>query len=170
MLTLLIILFLLLSAVFSGSEIAYVSANKLRVELKKKRGTRRSRILAGWYERPADFLSTMLVGNNIALVVFTSLIEIPLTALVAPWVGMDQDNLWLLLVNSILILPIVLIFGEYFPKTLFRLYADDALYFLAGPLRALQWLLYLPSRLMTGTSNLVLRLFFKRPSEELDNV
>ncbi|MEM1357138.1 MAG: DUF21 domain-containing protein, partial [Bacteroidota bacterium] len=61
-----IIVFLLLSALFSGSEIAYISANKLRVELKKKRGTRRSRILAYWYDRPADFLSTMLVGNNIA--------------------------------------------------------------------------------------------------------
>lgn len=170
MLTLLIILFLLLSAVFSGSEIAYVSANKLRVELKKKRGTRRSRILARWYDRPAEFLSTMLVGNNIALVAFTSLITIPLTALVAPQLGLSDDSLWLLLINSVLILPIVLIFGEYFPKTLFRLYADDALYFLAGPLRTLQWLLYLPSRLMTGTSNLILRLFFKRPSDELDTV
>lgn len=170
MLTLLILFFLLLSAVFSGSEIAYVSANKLRVELKKKRGTRRSRILAQWYDRPAEFLSTMLVGNNIALVAFTSLITIPLTAFIAPQLGLEGDSLWLLLINSVLILPIVLIFGEYFPKTLFRLYADDALYLLAGLLRALQWLLYIPSRLMTGTSNLLLQVFFKRPREELDTV
>lgn len=170
MLTASIVLALLLSALFSGSEIAYVSANKLRVELKKKRQTRRSRILAGWYENPADFLSTMLVGNNIALVVFTSLIEIPLTAWVAPVVGLKSESLWLLLINSILILPIILVFGEYFPKTLFRLYADDALYFLAAPLRGLQVLLYLPSRVMTGTSNLILRLFLRHPGEELDNV
>lgn len=147
-----------------------MSANKLRVELKKKRATRRSRILARWYDEPANFLSTMLVGNNIALVVFTSLITIPLTALAAPALGLEEESLWLLLVNSVLILPIVLIFGEYLPKTLFRLYADDALYFMAVPLRVLQRLLYLPSRIMTGTSNQVLRLFFKRPSEELDNV
>ena len=165
-----ILLFLLLSAIFSGSEIAYVSANKLRVELKKKRGTRRSRILAGWYEQPADFLSTMLVGNNIALVAFTTMISIPLNALIAPALGLAEDSLWLLLVNSLVILPIVLVFGEYMPKTLFRLYADDALYFMATPLRGLQALLYLPSRVMTGTSNLLLRLFFKKPSEELDTV
>ena len=112
----------------------------------------------------------MLVGNNIALVAFTSLIEIPMTALVAPQLGMEPESLWLLLVNSVLILPIVLIFGEYFPKTLFRLYADDALYLLAGPLRVLQWFLYLPSKLMTGTSNLLLRFFFTHPGEELDTV
>lgn len=170
MLTFSILFFLLLSAVFSGSEIAYVSANKLRVELKKKRGTRRSRILAGWYERPAEFLSTMLVGNNIALVAFTTLITAPLNLLLAPRLGLAAESLWLLLINSVLILPVVLIFGEYLPKTLFRLYADDALYLLASPLRVLQWLLFLPSRLMTGTSNLLLRLFFKRPSEELDTV
>ncbi|SEQ69827.1 hemolysin family protein [Neolewinella agarilytica] len=170
MLTVAIIFFLLLSALFSGSEIAYVSANKLRVELKKKRGTRRSKILAGWFDKPADFLSTMLVGNNIALVAFTSLITVPLTLMVAPRLGLGDDSLWLLLVNSFLILPIILVFGEYLPKTLFRLYADDALYFMAVPLRALQWLLYLPSRIMTSTSDMLLRFFFKRPSEELDTV
>lgn len=165
-----ILIALLLSALFSGSEIAYVSANKLRVELKKKRGTRRSRILARWYDQPAEFLSTMLVGNNIALVAFTSLISTPLTALLASWMGLEEESLWLLLINSVLILPVVLVFGEYLPKTLFRLFADDALYLLASPLRTLQFLLYLPSKLMTGVSNLLLRLFFKKPSEELDTV
>jgi len=164
----LIILFLFLSAVFSGSEIAYVSANKLRVELKKKRGTRRSRILAGWYDRPADFMSTMLVGNNIALVAFTSLISGSFAWLLTS-VGAEEGVLNLLGETLILTL-IVLVFGEYLPKTLFRLFADDALYFLAVPLRALQWLLYLPSRIMTGTSNQLLKLVFKRPAEELDNV
>ncbi len=170
MLTVAIIFFLFLSALFSGSEIAYVSASKLRVELKKKRGTRRSKILAGWFDKPADFLSTMLVGNNIALVVFTALITAPLKFFVAPQLGIDEDSLWVLLINSFLILPIVLVFGEYLPKTLFRLYADDALYFMAVPIRGLQWLLYLPSRIMTGTSDFLLRFFFKRPSEELDTV
>lgn len=165
-----IVLFLLLSALFSGSEIAYVSGNKLRVELKKKRGTRRSRILAEWYEQPADFLSTMLVGNNIALVAFTTLVSIPLTSILGPQLGLGEESLLLLLINSLVILPIVLVFGEYLPKTLFRLYADDALYFMASPLRALQYLLYIPSRIMTGSSNLLLRLFFKKPSQELDTV
>ncbi|MFT7120907.1 MAG: CBS domain containing-hemolysin-like protein [Neolewinella sp.] len=170
MLTFFIIFFLLLSAVFSGSEIAYVSANKLRVELKKKRGTRASQILARWFDKPAEFLGTMLVGNNIALVAFTFLITIPLKGLMAPILGVEDESIWLLLINSVLILPIVLVFGEYLPKTLFRLLADDALYFLAVPLRLLQGILFLPSRLMTGASNLLLRFFFEKPSEELETV
>lgn len=164
-----IIFFLVLSALFSGSEIAYVSANKLRVELKKKRGTRRSRILARWFDEPAEFMSTMLVGNNIALVAFTSLISGSFVWLVGPTSGPDA-GLLNLLGETVVLTLIVLVFGEYLPKTLFRLFADDALYFFALPLRGLQWLLYLPSHLMTGVSNQVLQLFFKRPAEELDTV
>ena len=164
-----IIICLLLSALFSGSEIAYVSANKLRVELKKKRNNTRSRILTRWFERPAEFLSTMLVGNNIALVAFTSLITVPLTYLVTQYLGVSTE-IFVLLLNTLLITIIVLIFGEYVPKTVFRMYSDNALYFWALPLRALQALLYVPSLIMTTTSNWLLRLFFTRPSEELDTV
>lgn len=165
-----IVAFLLLSALFSGSEIAYISANKLRVELKKKRGTRRSRILAYWYDRPADFLSTMLVGNNIALVFFTILIATPISWVVTNQLGIEAEGWVGLLVKTILITLVVLVFGEYLPKTLFRLYADDALYFFALPLRSLQWLLYLPSRIMTTTSEWLLELVFRKPAEELDTV
>ncbi|MFT5999514.1 MAG: putative hemolysin [Neolewinella sp.] len=168
MTTFLIILALFLSAIFSGSEIAYVSANKLKVELKKKRGTRRSRILAGWFDRPADFMSTMLVGNNIALVAFTILISGSFAWLLDGWAA--PGGMLNLLGETIFLTLIVLVFGEYLPKTLFRLFADDALYLMAVPLRGLQWLLYFPSRVMTGASNQLLRLFFKRPAEELDTV
>ena len=168
-LALAIVTCLLLSALFSGSEIAYVSANKLRVELKKKRNTPRSRILTAWFDHPAQFLSTMLVGNNIALVAFTSLITVPLTYIMNAYLGIETDIVVLLL-NTLVITITVLIFGEYVPKTIFRLYSDNALYFWAIPLRGLQILLYLPSVVMTTTSDWLLRLFFKRPSEELDTV
>ncbi|NJB86573.1 CBS domain containing-hemolysin-like protein [Lewinella marina] len=164
-----IIICLLMSALFSGAEIAYVSANKLRVELKKKRNNTRSRILTRWFEQPAQFLSTMLVGNNIALVAFTSLVTVPLTFVLNGYLGIGSD-IAVLLLNTLVITITVLIFGEYVPKTIFRLYSDNALYFWALPLRAFQVLLYLPSRVMTTTSDWVLRLFFKRPSEELDTV
>ncbi|MEM7572669.1 MAG: hemolysin family protein [Bacteroidota bacterium] len=169
MLLLGIIVFLSLSALFSGSEIAYVSSNKLRVELKKKRNNLRSRILSYWFDEPADFLSTMLVGNNIALVVFTGLMAIPLTGWLAPLIGASSDLIQLL-VKTVVITLIVLVFGEFLPKTIFRSFSDDALYFFAVPLRALQWILYLPSQLMTRTSNGLLRLLFKQPREELDTV
>ncbi|MCG8326727.1 MAG: hemolysin family protein [Chitinophagales bacterium] len=159
---------LLLSALFSGTEIAYISANKLRVELKKKKGVRRGRILAGFYDDPASFLGTMLVGNNIALVIFTyfmaKLMEPPLMQF--SW--LSNAPLLLLLIETIFITIIVLIFGEFLPKTLFRLFADQALYFLAIPLKALQWILLIPSWLMTRLSNLLLRAI-RTPVEEVDN-
>jgi putative hemolysin len=70
-----ILIFLLLSALFSGTEIAFLSANKLIVELRKNKGSKRGAILASFFEKPSDFLGTMLVGNNIALVVFTTLMS-----------------------------------------------------------------------------------------------
>src|SRR6056297_2084624 len=68
-----IIVALLFSALFSGSEIAYVSSSRLIVELRKNKGSRRARTIGDFMDKPAQFLSTMLVGNNIALVTFTIL-------------------------------------------------------------------------------------------------
>lgn len=166
-----IILFLLLSALFSGTEIAFVSASKLRVELKRKKGSRSGIILANFYEKPAEFLATMLVGNNIALVVFTTLASKPLEG----FLGEEYLNLGLsapilLLINTLILTIIVLIFGEFLPKTFFSLFADQLLYFLAIPIRILQYILLIPAWLMTRLSNFFLRIFFKTSVEEVENV
>ena len=154
----LILIFLLLSALFSGSEIAFVSANKLRVELKKNRGSRRGAILAHFYEKPANFLGAMLVGNNISLVIFTSLMTAALSPIFTTYLGINNELL-MLLVTTIFITIVVLIFGEFLPKTLFRLFADDMLYFLAYPLRLIQFLLFIITWVMMRCSNLLLRIF-----------
>ena len=73
-----IFIFLVLSAFFSGSEIAFVSANKLGIAVKKEQNSRRGNIISRFYEKPKAFLGTMLVGNNIALVAFTSLMSLVL--------------------------------------------------------------------------------------------
>lgn len=164
-----IILFLMLSGLFSGSEIAYVSSNKLRVELKKKRDTYRSRILANWFDKPASFIGTMLVGNNAALVAFSTLTTSLLNVTLIPGLGLESEML-VLLTNTLVITLIVLVFGEFLPKTLFQLFSDDALYFFAWPLRILQLLFYPFSLLMTGLSSRLMGLFFKQPSQALDNV
>ena len=162
-----IILFLLLSALFSGSEIAYVSANKLKVELLKKRGGRRGNILAYFYDRPAEFLGTMLVGNNIALVAFTALMGQLLTPLTSKYI---EAPLLLFFTNTVLITIVVLLFGEFLPKTLFRLFSDSILFVLAYPLRFLQWILAVPAWVMTRLSNLLLRSYFKIPLEQTEQV
>lgn len=159
-----IFIFLLLSALFSGTEIAFISANKLKVELKKKKGALRGTIIANFYERPSDFIGMLLVGNNIALVVFSYLMTRQLSPIIVDNWGIENELL-VLLINTIIITVVVLIFGEFLPKTLFRLYADEILYFLAYPLKLIQWLLALPSWIMTRSSTALLRLFIKTPIE-----
>jgi len=163
----LIIFFLLLSAFFSGSEIAYVSANKLKIELIKKRGSRRGKIITHFYDRPANFLGTMLVGNNIALVVFTSLMERSLNPYLA---RLTQSEFFLFLLVTIVITVIVLVIGEFIPKTFFRLFSDNALYFLAFPLRFFQWLLSPLAWIMTYGSNVILNRLLRLPIEQAEQV
>lgn len=163
----LIIFFLLLSALFSGSEIAYVSANKLKIELIKKRGSRRGKIITRFYDRPANFLGTMLVGNNIALVVFTSLVERSLNPYLA---RLTQSEFLLFLLVTIIITVIVLVIGEFIPKTFFRLFSDNALYFLAFPLRFFQWLLSPLAWIMTYGSNVILNRLLRLPVEQAEQV
>lgn len=151
-----IVITLLLSALFSGAEIAYVSANKLRIELKKKRGGGRGRILASFYDNPASFLGTMLVGNNIVLVVFTILMNQVLEPFTSAWI---ENEFLLLLTNTIVTTIVVLIFGEFLPKTLFRTFPDEILYFLAYPIQLFKLILIVPAWLMSKTANGLLSLF-----------
>lgn len=160
-----IILFLLLSALFSGTEIAFVSANKLRIELKKKKHARRGIILSNFYEHPSDFLSTLLVGNNVVLVIFTYLMTKALSPFLERFL---HGEIGLLLANTILITLVVLIFGEFLPKTLFRLFADEILYFVAYPIKFFQVILTVPAWIMTKLAEALLRLFVRTPVEPDD--
>ena len=163
-----IIICLLLSALFSGTEIAFISASKLQVELKKMQGSRRGSILAGFYEKPSRFLSTMLVGNNIALVIFTTLTGTLLEPYITQLFGTNEGLL--LFISTIIITIIVLIFGEFLPKTMFRLFSNSILFFLAYPLQFLKWILAAPAMIMTSLSNWLLRTFLKMPIQGNENV
>ena len=153
-----IIIFLLLSAFFSGSEIAFISANKLSVEVEKDRGSRKGRVLARFYDRPKRFLGAMLVGNNIALVVFTLLMTRLLEPWIRPFAGTEG---WFLFISTVIITIVVLIFGEFLPKVLFRLYANEMISALAYPLMFFKWLLSLPAWIMTKLSNFILKFIFR---------
>lgn len=159
-------LMLLLSGLFSGLEIAFVSASKLRVELKKQQGGVRGRLIAAFYASPSRFLGAMLVGNNIALVVFTMLLSGLLSPMLEPWV---QEDLLRLLTITLTGTLIVLVFGEFLPKVLFRNYGERVLYELAIPIRLLTLLLAVPAALMTWLSDVLLRLFVKMPQQAQDD-
>jgi len=157
-----IIIFLLFSAFFSGSEIAFVSANRLGIAVKKDQGSRRGQILANFFEKPDNFISTMLVGNNIALVAFTTL----MTEALKPHIVPILDNgLFALLFYTLITTVIVLIFGEFLPKTIFRMFANKLLYLFTYPLAFLKWLLAIPTYFMTMLSNLLLKYVARVPVE-----
>jgi len=162
-----IVVFLLLSAFFSGSEIAFVSANRLGIAVKKEQNTRRGNIIAGFFEEPKSFLGTMLVGNNIALVAFTYFMTKLLTPYLEPLFGAGPLSL---LIYTLVITFIVLIFGEFLPKTLFSLWSNKVLYALAIPLLFFRKILAFPTYMMTGLSNFILSRFVTVPDEIADDV
>jgi len=163
-----IILTLLLSALFSGSEIAFVSASKLKVELSKEKENEKGRIISRFYERPAEFIGTLLVGNNIALVVFTILVTGLLEGVFGNLIG---NEFVLLLINTVIITLIVLVFGEFLPKTIFNHYAERALFFLAKPLNILSYILYIPARIMLRSCDFIITKVFRvKQSESADTL
>ncbi len=168
-----IIITLILSAIFSGMEIAFISATKLNVEIRKNQGTRTGQIIARFFEKPSNFLSAMLVGNNIALIMFAILMEKallqdyiqPLLINAPNWVPqLLIDTLPLTIITTI----IVLIFGEFLPKIFFRLFADRILYILAYPIAFFKFLLSPISWVMMKCSEFLLGLFIKTPHEQVE--
>ena len=125
----LVIIALLLSAFFSGVEIAYLSANKLSIEVFKNKDSKKGKILSSLYNDPKSFLSTLLVGNNIALVLFTIFMTGITQPLLTNYLPLTDAAIGL--VNTFLLTIIVLITGEYIPKTIFRIYANELIFKLA---------------------------------------
>lgn len=161
-----LLLTLFFSAMFSGLEIAFVSASKLRVELKKQQGGLRAQLMARFYADPPRFLGAMLVGNNIALVAFTLLLSSLLGPILAPWIG---EDILAMLVITLAGTAVVLIFGEFLPKVIFRSFGERVLYDLAVPVRVVMFLLALPAGMLTWASKQLLRLFTKATPNDEDN-
>lgn len=127
-----ICLILLLSAFFSGLEIAFVSSNKMLLEMEREHRSLTTRILDRFYRRQNDFITTLLVGNNIALVIYGILMA-----------HLIQSNP---LVNTLIATVIVLFFGEFLPKTLFRINPNRAMHLCAVPALFFYFLLWPVSR------------------------
>lgn len=130
-----IIATLLLIAFFSGIEIAFVSANKLRVELLKEKGSSRGKIISNFNQNPGRFISTMLIGLNISLVLFGSVTANYFTN--DNFSFLPTGEVALLIVQTIFTTFVILIFGELIPKILFRVNSDQSLLLFAYPAQAI---------------------------------
>lgn len=149
-----ILLTLLLSAFFSGLEIAFVTSNKLRFELDKKQPNLTSSILSVFYRNPQQFISTMLVGNNICLVIYGLL----MAELLTPWLSPIGNQFLITFVQTILATAIVLITGEFLPKTIFRINPNLWMRIFSWLLLLFYVVLYPVSRFSTWISIEILKL------------
>lgn len=149
---------LLLIAFFSGIEIAFVSANKLRVELLKEKGSSSAKIISGFNSNPSRFISTMLIGLNIAVVLFGSIAE---TYFSPERLGFGQVNpvSWLI-VQTVVTTFIILIFGELIPKILFRVNSDQTLLLFAYPVKLVYVLLSPLTNLFHSLARWILQRLF----------
>ncbi len=161
-----IILCLILCAFFSGMEIAFISSNKIYLEIEKKQDNFLSRILTKLTEKPSKFIAAMLIGNNIALVTYGFFMG----ELLMRWIesfGYHLSSLIDLLVQTILSTLIVLITAEFLPKVFFQIYANTLIKFFAIPAYAFYVLFYFISTFFIWVSDFVLKKFFKTEGDQV---
>ncbi len=157
-----IIITVLASGFFSGSEIAFVSANRLKLEIESRKGSLVSRSLAFFNEKPETFLTTTLVGNNIINVLYATLMAIfllePVSSAYQSWFGTVPSTALVLLIQTIIASVIIMIFGEILPKAIFRIQADFMVKVVAVPLRFLNIVLKPLISVSNSSSGFLIRL------------
>jgi putative hemolysin len=158
---LIIALTLASSAFFSGMEIAFVSSNKLRIELEKGKGVLSARLVSGFIHHPSRFIGAMLIGNNVALVIY----GIAAAAILGPVLTntlpepLATESI-ILVLQTLLSTSLILITAEFLPKILFRLNPNGLLNFFAIPVYLVYLILYPFMYFFLGLSEIILRYVF----------
>ncbi|MNK60673.1 Hemolysin C [compost metagenome] len=161
-----IIICLILAAFFSGMEIAFTSANKIYLEIEKKQNDFLSRILTKLTENPSKFIAAMLIGNNVALVVYGFFMG----DLILNWMahfGFVFSDWWNILIQTLLATFIVLVTSEFFPKVFFQIYANSLIKILALPAYLFYRLFYYISTFFIWIADFVLSKFFKTEGNQI---
>lgn len=158
---------LLFSAFFSGMEIAFISANKIHIEIEKKQGGFLSKVLVKLTKSPSKFIATMLIGNNVALVVYGFFMGDLLLSLFQDWSvnAYPLVNVALidfsLLSQTVISTLVILLTAEFLPKVLFQIYANTLIKALALPAYVFYFIFSWVSEFVIFISDLILKVFFK---------
>ncbi|WP_228236217.1 hemolysin family protein [Allomuricauda sp. M10] len=168
-----ILLCLLFSAFFSGMEIAFISANKIHIEIEKKQEGFLAKVLGLLTEKPSKFIATMLIGNNIALVVYGMFMGEVLMEWFQGMLPTGSEFLnsvltdFSLLTQTIISTLIILLTAEFLPKVLFQIYANTLLKLFAIPAYIFYVLFSFISWFVIKVSDFILRVFFKTKGDEV---
>jgi len=162
-----ILLSIAASAFFSGMEIAFISSNKLYIELEKKENSFIGVVLAKLTKNPSNFITTMLVGNNIALVVYGFYMGEFIMSFLQPYIA---NNFLMFLSQTVISTLIILVTAEFLPKAIFRVYANETLKYFALPAYIFYLLFYVISQFVMLISNFLLKVVFKSELDEVQSV
>ncbi|SDS30304.1 Hemolysin, contains CBS domains [Polaribacter sp. KT25b] len=160
-----IIISILLSAFFSGMEIAFFSANKMHIELEKKRDGFIPKVLTKITQKSSKFITTMLVGNNISLVIYSYYMGKLLVRVFS--LDTNFNDFTNLLIQTIISTIVILITAEFLPKAIFRIYANEVLKIFSVPAYIFYKLFHYFSEFITLISDFFLRVFFKTNADEM---
>ena len=152
-----ILLCMLLIGFFAGIEIAFVSVNKLNMELRKKQGTFSGRVLSRFMENPAEFIGTSLIGVNVLLVVYGLLMTRLTDPLFARLPAAFHPPYVRLLLDTVLATVLILIFSEFLPKAIFRSRAEQMLLLFSLPMVLMYYLLYPLAKIFVAISTFILK-------------
>jgi putative hemolysin len=159
---------LLLSAFFSGMEIAFVSADRVQLAIDKQSNGIVAGILNKLTQKPSDFITTMLVGNNVALVIYGFFMgEIITKYLKQFWP--DISNFNELLLQTLISTLIILFTAEFLPKVVFQLYANKLLRLFALPAYIIYVIFWPVTQFILKISNFILKVFFKTKGDDVQD-
>ena len=163
-----ILLCLLLSAFFSGMEIAFVSSNRIFLEIEKNKLSLNARLLRFISQNPSRFITTMLVGNNVALVIYGIFMGEKIIKVFFPSLLDAELPLEILFYQTLISTGVILITAEFLPKVFFQLYANQLVKFFALPAAFFHAVFSPVSLFVLKLTNLLLRWMFKTDAKTLD--
>ena len=154
-------------------EIAFISANRLKIELDNKKGGYKAKLLAYFAKKPEWFIGTMLLGNNISLVIyswFMGFVLKPEIEHVFSHISWMNSAAMILFIQTLLSTILILIFAEFLPKAFFRINPNGTLSFLVVPLIIIYGFLWLPTLIVIGIAEGLMYFFIKGKTDRTDKV